>query len=130
MVGFIIVTHNEIGKEILDTVQEIIKEKPNIRSIEIRSQDPFVESQKLIQEAIRSLEGFDGIIILTDLFGATPSNLCKEFLQNGKVEMITGCNLPIALKAATTEFKDSPSQVAQFLKDYGKDNIRVYSTDF
>lgn len=130
MVGFIIVTHNRIGGELLQTVKEIIKEKPNAVSVEITTEAPFTESQKKIHQAIENFKDLDGVIILTDLFGATPSNLCKEFLVNGKVEMITGCNLPMILKASATDFKESPSQVAQFLKNYAKDNIRVYSTDF
>jgi len=130
MIGFIVVTHNHIGKEMLSTVEGIIKEKPNFQSISVDSEAPYRETQLKIQESIRSFSEAQGVILLTDLFGATPSNLCKEFLDFGKVEMITGCNLPILLKAATTEFKESPSQVAQFLKEYGKENIRVYSTDF
>jgi len=130
MVGFIIVTHNNFGKEILQTVEEIIKEKPNILAIGIEPGHDFSESQKRIHEAIDSFKDKEGVIILTDLYGATPSNLCKEYLINGKIEMITGCNLPVVLKVATTEFKESPSQIAQFLKNYGKDNIRVYSTDY
>lgn len=114
----------------LNTVEQIVKEKVPIRCVEIPENHPYTECQKKIQEALHDFRDHEGIIILTDLFGATPSNLCKEFLEYGKVEMITGCNLPMLIKAATTEFKESPSQIAQFLKDYGKDNIRVYSTDF
>lgn len=130
MVGFIIVTHNNIGKEILKTVEEIVKEKTNILAVGIEAGHEFSESQKRLHEAIDSFKDKEGVIILTDLFGATPSNLCKEYLINGKIEMITGCNLPVVLKAAITEFKESPSQIAQFLKNYGKENIRVYSTDY
>jgi len=130
MVGFILITHDKIGKEMLSTVETIVKEKPNILSVEIDREQSFVDSHAKIHEAIKSLKDLNGVIILTDLFGATPSNLCKEYLENGKVEMITGCNLPMLLKAAITEFKEPPSQIAQFLKNYGKDNIRVYSTDY
>ncbi len=130
MVGFIIVTHNQIGKEMIKTVREIIRENPNFQSVEVGPDVPLPETQTKIRDAIHHFKDRQGVIILTDLYGATPSNLCKEFLQNGKVEMITGCNLPVVLKAAATAFKESPSQVAQFLKNYGRDNIRVYSTDF
>lgn len=129
MVGFVIITHNDIGQEMLRTVQEIIKESPHISNISVPSEN-FLESQKKIANAIKSFPQANGVILLLDLFGATPCNLCKEFLDPGKVEMITGCNLPMLIKAATTDFKESPAQVAQFLKNYGKDNIRVYSTDF
>lgn len=130
MVGFVLVTHNRIGSEMLETVNEIIKESPSMISVEIEPEASFQVAQKKIQKAIENFKEREGVIIFTDLFGATPCNLCKEFLKNGKIEMITGCNLPMILKAATTEFKESPSQVAQFLKNYGKDNVRVYSTDY
>lgn len=129
MVGFVVITHNDIGQEMLRTVQEIIKESPHIANISVPSEN-FLESQKKIANAIKGFPQANGVILLLDLFGATPCNLCKEFLDPGKVEMITGCNLPMLIKAATTDFKESPAQVAQFLKNYGKDNIRVYSTDF
>jgi PTS system mannose-specific IIA component len=130
MVGFLIVTHSRIGSEMLATVKEIIKDNPAIISVEIGTEETYLDSQKKIQKAIEGFKDREGVIIFTDLFGATPGNLCKEFLKNGKIEMITGCNLPMIIKAAITDFKESPSQVAQFLKNYGKDNIRVYSTDY
>jgi PTS system mannose-specific IIA component len=130
MIGFVIITHRPIGHAMLSTVETILKEKPNFRLVEVVPDATSVETQHQIREAIRSFPHANGVILLIDIFGATPSNLCKEFLEFGKVEMITGCNLPILIKAATTDFKESPSQAAQFLKEYGKDNIRVYSTDF
>jgi PTS system mannose-specific IIA component len=130
MIGFVVVTHQPIGRALLSTVEAILKEKPNFRLVEVGIDAPSIEKQRLIGEAIRSFPHAQGVILLTDLFGATPSNLCKEFLEFGKVEMITGCNLPMLIKASTADFKESPSQAAQFLKEYGKENIRVYSTDF
>ena len=130
MIGFVLVTHTDIGKEMLKTVAAIINEPLAIRSISVENDHPTTETQKRINDAIKSFSDKEGVLILVDLFGATPANLCKEFLVNGKVEMITGCNLPILLKAATTKFTQSLSQVAQFLKNYGMENIRVYSTDF
>ncbi len=130
MVGIIVVTHNAIGRSMVRTVEEILKQNSPLLIVEIDHQAPLLESQKKIRDGLEKFQTEDGIVILTDLFGATPSNLCKEYLINGKVEMVTGVNLPMLLKAATTNFKDSPAQVAQFLKNYGTDNIRVYSTDY
>jgi PTS system mannose-specific IIA component len=130
MIGFVVVTHRSIGNALLGTVETILKERPNFRLVEVESEALSVDTQHKIKEAIQSFPHAQGVILLTDLFGATPSNFCKEFLEFGKVEMITGCNLPMLIKAATMDFKESPSQAAQFLKEYGKDNIRVYSTDF
>ncbi len=130
MVGIVVVTHNAIGRTMVQTVEEILKQSSPLVIVEIEHQTSLLESQKKIHDALEKFHAEEGIVILTDLFGATPSNLCKEYLINGKVEMVTGMNLPMLLKAATTTFKDSPAQVAQFLKNYGTDNIRVYSTDY
>lgn len=130
MVGFIIVTHNRIGTEMLKTVLEITKDKPGIISVETSNDAPFSETQQAIFDAITRLREYNGIVILTDLFGATPCNLCTEFLKENKVEMVTGCNLPMLIKAAATDFKESASDVARFLKEYGKDNIRTYPEEY
>jgi PTS system mannose-specific IIA component len=114
----------------LSTVESILKDKPNFRLVEVVPDTASTETHHQIGEAIRGFPHAEGVVLLTDIFGATPSNLCKEFLEFGKVEMVTGCNLPMLIKAATTDFKESLSQTAQFLKEYGKENIRVYSTDF
>lgn len=126
MVGFLIVTHTAIAEEMVEAVRQIIKEKPHLEFINLDSDRPAAESQQQIREALLRLGQKNGVIILTDLLGATPSNICRDFCVPQKIEMITGCNLPMVLKAATMSFKEDVTTVTQFLKNYGCENIRTY----
>lgn len=126
MIGFLVVTHTAIAGEVVEAVRQIIKEKPRLEFINLDSDRPTDESRQAIGEALKRLDQRDGVIILTDLLGATPSNLCRDFCVPKKVEMITGFNLPMVLKAATMRSQDDLATVTQFLKNYGRDNIRTY----
>ncbi len=124
--GIILIMHQGIGREMIRVVEEIIKEKTPIYLIEMDPFRPLQETKGAIQKAMNHFKDKSGIIILTDLFGATPANLCKEFCSTGKVEMVSGCNLPMILKASTAVFQQGVSEVANFLRTYGCDNIRMY----
>jgi mannose PTS system EIIA component len=126
MVGFILITHKGIGSEMLKAAKGIIKEELPIHCVEVDFTHPLPEFHKRIRQAIESNRDKQGVIILTDLHGATPSNLCNEFCEKGKVEMVTGCNLPMILKAATAKFENDISSIAEFLKNYGCENIRIF----
>jgi Phosphotransferase system, mannose/fructose-specific component IIA len=125
MIGFILVTHAGVGAQMVHAVEEIIKEKIGIPLIEVNSDQPTSIYHEEIRLAIESLGEKSGVLILTDLFGATPSNLCRAFCKPGKIELLSGCNLPMLLKAATSKLSGNVSEAAKFLKDYGNENIRI-----
>ncbi|KAB2843235.1 PTS sugar transporter [bacterium] len=126
MLGYVIVTHVGIGREMLRAVEEILKEKIPMAVIEVESQRPPAEAHDRIEAAIAGFRDKDGVLILTDLFGATPTNLCRDLLAKGRVAVVTGVNLPMVLKAATAGLDKSAAEAAEFLKNYGCDNIRTY----
>ncbi len=126
MLGYVIVTHLGIGREMLKAVEEILKEKVPMAVVEIDSQRPTSESHDRICEAVESFRDKDGVLILTDIFGATPTNLCRDLLSSGKVAAVTGLNLPMVLKAATARFEKSAAEAADFLKNYGRENVRTF----
>lgn len=109
----------------LRAVEEIIKEKVGIPLVEVDSEHSTAFFHDRIREAILSLGKRSGVLILTDLFGATPSNICREFCRAGQVELLSGCNLPMLLKAATAKLSDDVDEAAQFLKNYGNENMRI-----
>ncbi len=123
MIGFILVTHTAIGREMIRAIEEIIKEKAHIGYVHFDPEKPLEEAKADLNSAIQNLEQKDGIIFLTDIFGATPSNLCKEFRKSGKVGIITGCNLPLVLKAATGHFDMDVGETVKFLIEYGRGKI-------
>jgi len=125
MIGFILVTHTEIGKEIQKAVEEILKEPSNIPYVGYDAGRPLQETQEKIRQVLETMKDKSGVILLTDLFGATPSNLCKGLCVPGKIEMVAGCNLHMILKASTARFDKTLPEVVEFLKTYGSENIRV-----
>jgi len=126
MLGYVIVTHVGIGREMLKAVEEILKEKLPMAVVEVDSTRPPSEAQDHITAAVAEFGDKDGVLILTDIFGATPTNLCRDLLSRGKVAVVTGINLPMVLKAATARFDQSASEAAEFLKNYGCENIRTF----
>ena len=125
MLGFILVTHSGVGQPMIKAVEDILKEKVSIPCVEVDANQDIRLFHDKIRESLETLKDRSGVLILTDLFGATPSNICREFCRPGKIEMVSGCNLPMLLKAATAQFPDNLDEVAQFLKKYGNENIRI-----
>ena len=80
-----------------------------------------------IQEELISCDVGDGVLVLTDMFGGTPSNICLSFHDPGRVEIVTGLNLPMLIKLATLDEKMTLKELAVFVKDYGRRNISVAS---
>lgn len=127
MVGIVIVSHNDIGNEMVATARKIIPDCPHIESVSIESDLPPEASCNKIREAIRKVDKGNGVILLSDMFGGTPSNLCLSFLEKGKVEVISGFNLPMLIKLASSSGKIGFDKLSTFIKKYGQKNIVIAS---
>jgi len=128
MTGILIVTHANLGAALIDTLEFILgakQEKLGAISIDIK-QDPESLRNK-IKQGIKDVYCENGVIILTDMFGGTPSNLAYAFLEEGKVEVISGVNLPILLKAVTTRKKMEIKALTAALIEHGKRSISLAS---
>ncbi|MCG8551631.1 MAG: PTS sugar transporter subunit IIA [Desulfobacterales bacterium] len=128
MTGILIVTHANLGAALIDTLEFILgakQEKLSTISIDIK-QDPESLRNK-IKRGIKDVYCEKGVIILTDMFGGTPSNLAYAFLEEGKVEVISGVNLPILLKAVTTREKMEIKELTAALIEHGKKSISLAS---
>ncbi|WP_320041336.1 PTS sugar transporter subunit IIA [uncultured Desulfobacter sp.] len=128
MTGILIVTHANLGAALIDTLEFILgakQEKLGTISIDIK-QDPESLRNK-IKRGIKDVYCENGVIILTDMFGGTPSNLAYAFLEEGKVEVISGVNLPILLKAVTTREKMEIKELTAALIEHGKKSISLAS---
>lgn len=128
MTGILIVTHANLGAALIDTLEFILgakQEKLGTISIDIK-QDPESLRNK-IKRGIKDVYCEKGVIILTDMFGGTPSNLAYAFLEEGKVEVISGVNLPILLKAVTTREKMEIKELTAALIEHGKKSISLAS---
>ncbi|HOJ42656.1 MAG TPA: PTS sugar transporter subunit IIA [Syntrophorhabdaceae bacterium] len=123
MVGIVIVAHFDLAKEMARAVELIVGKQEMFTHVEIFPNEDMVAIKKKIMNAIKSVDGGDGVIILTDMFGGTPSNISLSFLEEGKVEVVTGVNLPMLIKLATFRVDKPINELARFITGYGQKNI-------
>ncbi|MBW1813945.1 MAG: PTS fructose transporter subunit IIA, partial [Deltaproteobacteria bacterium] len=103
MIGIVIVTHGQLGNALIDAAEFVLGSKPdNLVSVSIDLAKNADKLRDKISEGVNAVDDKMGILILTDMFGGTPSNLSYSFLEEGKVEVISGVNLPILIKAINT----------------------------
>ncbi|MCK4338019.1 MAG: hypothetical protein KAX11_08740, partial [Candidatus Aminicenantes bacterium] len=98
MIGGIIVSHGKLAEELLNALNIILGEVVNMEAISIGWYDDVEESKKRINKILKRVEQKNGVVIFTDMFGGTPSNLSLSFLKDDYVEIITGVNLPMLIK--------------------------------
>ena len=128
MIGIVIVTHCKLGEALIDAAEFILGDKPDgVISVSIDINENADMLRKKVAEGIRSVNQKDGVLILTDMFGGTPSNLSYSFLEEGHVEVISGVNLPILIKAANTRGKKDLNELASIVEVYGKKSISLAS---
>jgi PTS system mannose-specific IIA component len=127
MVGIVIVTHCKLADELVGAAELIVGKIPNCMAVSIDPNDGIDEIGKKVENAIESVDRGEGILILTDLFGGTPSNVSLSFLQDKKVEVLSGVNLPMLLKLSTSRGDLDLRDVARMAKQAGKKNISLAS---
>lgn len=127
MIGGIIVSHGNLAEELLNALTIILGEAPNIESISIGWYDDVEDSKKKINLSLKRVDQKNGIIIFTDMFGGTPSNLSFGFLKDNQVEIITGVNLPMLIKFVSLQRSNDLKDVARKVIEQGKKNIHLVS---
>ena len=101
MTGILIITHARLGQELIGAAEFILGSLEKVEHVAVEANhSPEMLSQK-IKKGISRLSNADGVLILTDMFGGTPNNIALSFLEEGKVEVVTGVNLPMLIKAVT-----------------------------
>lgn len=128
MIGIVIVTHSQLGDALIGAAEFITGSRPG--SIESISVDLSENAEKLrgkIDRGIKKVMGQEGVIILTDMFGGTPSNLSYSFLEEGHIEVLSGVNLPILIQAVNMREKMELDQLAANLEAFGKKSISLAS---
>lgn len=129
MIGIVIVTHAQLGHALLETAEAILGEKiQNSAAVSINLTDDVDNLRNLIDKAVKKIKDENGVLILTDMFGGTPSNLSYSFLEDGKIEVLSGVNLPIVLKAINLRKKLPLTEMAIKLEEQGKKSISLASS--
>ena len=127
MIGIIVVTHGQLATELVNAAQTIVGELPQFVAVSMGWHDDPTVAREAIAAAIARLQGADGVLILTDMFGGTPSNLGLTFLEANRVEIITGVNLPMLIKLANLQGSTDLLAVAREMREVGRNAIWVAS---
>ncbi|HBO83544.1 MAG: hypothetical protein A2073_08475 [Deltaproteobacteria bacterium GWC2_42_11] len=127
MVGIIVVAHGELADMLISTAESITGRLEAVRGIAVNKGDTAEDIRKSISDAIKAVDSGMGVLILTDMFGGTPSNISLSFLEDGKVEVLTGVNLPMLLKLYSYLKGRTLSELAELLQTSGKESIVISS---
>jgi PTS system mannose-specific IIA component len=127
MIGVVVVTHGHLATELLNAAETIVGDLPRFTAVSIGWHEDVQDARDEIAQAIARVNGEHGILVLTDMFGGTASNLGITFLEGNKVEVLTGVNLPMLIKLASMTERDDVLGVARELREHGKNAIWVAS---
>jgi PTS system mannose-specific IIA component len=127
MIGVLVVTHGQLAIELVKAAEMIVGALPRLVAVSIGWHDDVITAREAIGQAIERVQGPAGVLILTDMFGGTPSNLGLTFLETNRVEIITGVNLPMLIKLAGLQASSNLLEVAREMRDNGRNAIWVAS---
>ena len=127
MIGLLIVTHSNLGREIINAAEFIVGHVEAADAVSITETTDSEGIHKMIQNKVEALDRDQGVLILTDMFGGTPSNISLSFLKEGQVEVLTGVNLPMVLAIARNRSDSKLSEVAKTAEEAGKMSISLAS---
>lgn len=126
-IGVVVVTHGQLATELVNATEMIVGDLPQFTAVSIGWHDDVEVARQGIGEAVARVQGEMGTLILTDMFGGTPANLGVTFLEPGKVEVITGVNLPMLIKLAREPESGDLITVARAMRDHGRSAMWVAS---
>jgi PTS system mannose-specific IIA component len=126
-IGAVVVTHGQLATELLNAAEQIVGDLPRFAAVSIGWHDDPDAAKEQISQALARVQGPGGALLLTDMFGGTPSNLAIAFLEVGRVEVVTGVNLPMLLKLAGLRASSDLLDVARQLREAGRNSIWVAS---
>jgi PTS system mannose-specific IIA component len=122
-VAGVIVTHGQLASELLAAAEMIIGPISHIVAVSIGWHDDVDAARDEVQRAITRVSRGGGVLLLTDMFGGTPTNIASMFLEEGVIEVLTGVNLPMVIKLATSTTEDSLTEIARKICDQGRQGI-------
>ena len=127
MIGVVVVTHGQLAIELVNAAETIVGDVPSSAAVSIGWHEDVQDAREEIAAAIARVQGPEGVLIVTDMFGGTPSNLGITFLEASRVEVVTGVNLPMLIKAASLRERQDLTEVARLLREHGRNAIWVAS---
>ena len=130
MIGIVIVSHFNIASEFLSVLEHIVGKQENIETISIFPDDDVEKKRKEIIKAIKNVDQNKGVVVLTDMFGGTPSNLAISVMDEEKVEVVAGVNLPMLIKISSLRNKSNIKDLIKKSQESGRKYMNVASAFF
>ena len=127
MIGVVVVTHGQLATELVNAAEAIVGDRPAFAAVSIGWHEDTEDARHEIEQAVVRVDKGSGVLILTDIFGGTPSNLAMTFLVQGKLEVITGVNLPMLIKLANQLEQGDLLNIARDIREQGRNAIWVAS---
>lgn len=123
MIGIVVVAHFNVAREMVAATELIVGKQDQFEYVDIFPDEEVDKIKRKLTDALKNADSGEGAIILTDMFGGTPSNISLSFLEEGKIEVVTGTNLPMLIKLVTYRQGRGLQELAGFIANYGKKNI-------
>ncbi len=128
MIGVLIIAHSNLAGELISAAEHIVGKMEHVVGVDVTPHQSVEQLRNQIAQAIKVVNKGDGVVILTDMFGGTPSNISLSFLEHDKVEVVTGVNLPMVVRVATYRGdQKNLKELARHIMGYGRDNIYLAS---
>lgn len=127
MIGIVIVTHGRLADEFQAAVEHVVGPQQQLATVSIGPEDPGDACRRHILEKIRSVDTGEGVVVLTDMFGGTPSNLAISVMNDSHIEVIAGVNLPMLIKLASVRAERKLADAVDAAKEAGRKYISVAS---
>ena len=127
MIGLVIVSHGRLANEFLAALEHVVGPQRNVATISIGPDDDMEQRRQDILDATAAVDTGEGVIVLTDMFGGTPSNLAISILQEANIEVIAGVNLPLLVKLASVRKSSDMATAVAEARDAGRKYIKLAS---
>jgi PTS system mannose-specific IIA component len=127
MIGGLIVTHGRLAIELLNAAEAIVGDIQNVAAVSIGWHDDVDMASSMVEKAIKRVHTGSGVLVLTDMFGGTPTNIASTFLDEGVIEIVTGVNLPMLIKFIQIGAEVDLAEATKLVAENGQNNIYIAS---
>ena len=127
MIGALVVTHGHLGQELVAAAEMIVGDISRMQAVSIGWHDDVNDARTDMEKRISEVDSGAGVLILTDMFGGTPSNIAFSFHEPGRIDVVTGVNLPMIIKIVSQKEGDTLENLAQVVRDQGRASISTAS---
>ncbi|MBM3601392.1 MAG: PTS sugar transporter subunit IIA [Alphaproteobacteria bacterium] len=127
MIGMVLVTHGNLARELVAALEHVVGPQSKVASVCIGPEDDMEQRRREILDSVASMDTGKGVVVLTDMFGGTPSNLAISIMDKAKVEVIAGVNLPMLIKLASVRQTETLAEAAASAQDAGRKYIHIAS---